>query len=118
MKASSSLVYLPRSKLSSRQQAVELREAILITKEMIAVAESEEWDRLAELQEKRDIKLRNCLAKSPQVSDAAEVRAAIRRLLELNEGLIDRVTRAKQQLVGERFFSRARYNAAATYLSS
>lgn len=84
---------------------------------MIDIARKGEWDRLLLLQKERDEKLRLSLPENTGGPFVHLICVEIRKLLDLNEELIAQVEGAREQLVAERYRSRAHYRAANSYLT-
>ena len=117
VRETSSITCLPTTEWQARQQSSALREVVRITEEMVDIAGEGEWERLFLLQKERDEKLRLSLLENTSDSSVHRISVEIRKLLDLNEGLIAQVEGAREELVNERHRSRAHYRAATSYLT-
>ncbi len=77
-----------------------IQEIIAITRRMRALADDGAWDSLTGLERERRSLIHSCFGPSFTFDDPASVADAIRRILEEDEAIVQRVAKARDKLSG------------------
>ena len=96
--------------------ASELAQVLLITNEMLLLAQQGSWDAITELEQRRREMLTECFS-SPIPSSRGDVFAeALAAMLHMNEEMIDLLDAAKEKVAIKRTDQRHRARSLAHYL--
>ena len=86
-----------------------LARVLTMTKDMLVLADQNQWERVAELETERRDDLAACFSNTVSVADSVLVAEAVAALLHLNEELMTRLKTARQEVMEQGIeFSRNR----------
>ena len=111
----STMIHQDQFRVGQTQQCKRLASVLTITKKMLAFAQQDDWEQVAECELERRDDLSRCFSDTLPVADAELFAEAMAALLHLNEELMAllKVARAKVMEQGQAF-SRQR-SAAGSY---
>jgi hypothetical protein len=89
-----------------------------VSKDMLATARENDWQRVVELEARRARMVRDCFASPTPEQDAPQVAAAISEILHLNQQVAQLGGQWKQRLGTEIRNRKAARTASAAYLSN
>ena len=98
--------------------ASELAQVLLITKEMLELAQKDSWDSLTELEKHRRQMLTECFSRPIPSSQENVFSEALAAMLHMNEEMIALLDTAKQQVAVKRTDQRYRARSLAHYLDT
>lgn len=95
----------------------QISEIVHLSKEMLELAGALEWNRVAELEVRRKEIVMECFSKPAAEQDAAEIAAAIKEILSLNQQVAELGKQCQTQLGAEIHTHNVGRTATSAYLS-
>ncbi len=96
----------------------QLDEIAELTRQMLALAEQEDWTELAELQRRRDLQLQTCFAAPLTPDDTALAIEKIRHLLRENERVVAVICQLRDKLEVQLRSVHQKHKMVDTYLQT
>lgn len=83
------------------QRSQQLKDIIVMSKQMLTLAKNREWEQVTELEEKRRVLVLQCFQQPTSEQDSPEVAASIREVLRLNQEVTELGKQSREELGGE-----------------